>query len=112
MKILTVNLPQAYLKAIDELTGDKNLYPSRSELIRVAVREFLIKELEAVKSFTDPHIATTPKNVIPVKVVDALDPELFVQVPNKIDPNDPNKTYKTFRIIKKQTSETNGVNSH
>lgn len=27
------------------------LYPSRSELIRVAVREFLIKELEAAKEF-------------------------------------------------------------
>ena len=34
------------------LVGEKGLYPSRSELPRVAIREFLIKELEAVKFFT------------------------------------------------------------
>ncbi len=28
------------------------MYPSRSELIRVAVREFLVKELNAVQSFS------------------------------------------------------------
>ncbi len=52
MKIITVNLPESYIKAIDNLIGEKAIYPSRSELVRVAVREFLIKELEAVKSFT------------------------------------------------------------
>lgn len=50
MKIITVNLPTSYLKAIDMLIGDKGLYPSRSELIRVAVREFLNAELESAKS--------------------------------------------------------------
>jgi hypothetical protein len=52
MKIITVNLPESYLKAIDTLIGDNALYPSRSELVRVAVREFLITELSAANNFT------------------------------------------------------------
>lgn len=51
MKIITINLPESYLKAVDSLVGNEYLYPSRSEAIRVAVREFLIKELEAAKAF-------------------------------------------------------------
>ena len=45
MKIVTVNVPEAYIDAINELIGEQGLYPSRSELIRVAVREFLLREL-------------------------------------------------------------------
>ena len=52
MKIITVNLPESYLKAMESLLGDNALYPSRSELVRVAVREFLISELSAAQNFT------------------------------------------------------------
>ena len=45
MKIVTVNIPESYLESIERLIGENGLYPSRSELIRCAVREFLIKEL-------------------------------------------------------------------
>ena len=51
MRIITVNIPESYIRAIKSLTGDGGLYPSRSELVRVAVREFLISELKAAKSF-------------------------------------------------------------
>ena len=51
LRIVTVNLPVSYLNAIETLTGNDGLYPSRSELIRVAVRNFLIRELESAKSF-------------------------------------------------------------
>jgi len=46
-----VNVPESYLKAIKKLTGEGALYPSRSELVRMAVREFLIRELETAESF-------------------------------------------------------------
>ena len=46
MKIVTVNIPEAYLESITRLIGENGLYPSRSELIRCAVRDFLIKELK------------------------------------------------------------------
>ena len=60
MRIITVNLPQAYLRAIDKLCGNgrghksdlpDGLYPSRSELIRVAVREMLLREIKEGQDF-------------------------------------------------------------
>ena len=45
MKILTCNVPETHLNMIAQLIGNKGIYPSRSELIRVAVREYLINEL-------------------------------------------------------------------
>ena len=51
MKIITVNLPESYLRLIENEIGENGIFPSRSELIRVAVREFLIKELASVDSF-------------------------------------------------------------
>ena len=50
MKIVTINVPESYIDAIAKLTGDGGLYPSRSELIRNAVREFLLKELRLAKA--------------------------------------------------------------
>jgi Arc/MetJ-type ribon-helix-helix transcriptional regulator len=58
MKIVTVNVPESYIHAIEKLVGENGLYPSRSELIRVAVREFLLKEIkmeEAMKKFGEPE---------------------------------------------------------
>jgi hypothetical protein len=97
MKIITVNLPVGYLKVIDGLTGEKALYPSRSELIRVAVRDFLIRELEAAKSFT----SIFPQNqIVPVQTQPDLKEQLFVQVPIGSNPNGTTEM-KTFRLVKK-----------
>ena len=52
MKIITVNLPVNDIKMIKNLVGENGLYPSRSELIRVAIRDFLVKELKVAKNFT------------------------------------------------------------
>ena len=70
MKIITVNLPQTYLKVIDDLVGEKALYPSRSELVRVAVRDFLIKELKAAESMQ--NIAPPPILSMPILPVDPV----------------------------------------
>ena len=53
IRIITVNIPESYIRAIKVLTGDGSLYPSRSELVRVAVREWIIKELESAKTFAE-----------------------------------------------------------
>ena len=45
MKIITINLPEKYLSAIQTL-NDLGIYPSRSEAIRVALRDFLTDELK------------------------------------------------------------------
>lgn len=45
MRIITINLPEKYLDALKVLT-DNRIYPSRSEEIRVALKDFLEDELE------------------------------------------------------------------
>jgi len=44
MRIITVKIPEAYLRELDELVKS-GMYPSRSEAIRVALRELLKREL-------------------------------------------------------------------
>lgn len=45
MKIITINLPEKYLSAIQTL-NDFGIYPSRSEAIRIALSDFLDDELK------------------------------------------------------------------
>ncbi len=70
MKIVTCNLPEPFISAMEKLISEYGLYPSRSELIRVAVREFLIKELKVLDKFNEyseanpnPEIDPIPKRV-------------------------------------------------
>ena len=93
MKIVTVNVPEAYIDAIARLIGEGGLYPSRSELIRVAVREFLIKELRLAKNMPDYN---KPDD-------DNYDKEKFVRVPiiDNDNPNAPITQFKTYKIVKR-----------
>lgn len=55
MRIITINLPQSTIDALDEMCGEggNRSYLSRSEAIRVGVRDFLIgirKEIEELKN--------------------------------------------------------------
>ncbi len=55
MRLITVKMPEMYVKGIDELVR-AGRYSSRSEVIRIAVRELLKRELwgTAVPSFGAP----------------------------------------------------------
>lgn len=44
MRLLTVHLPETYINAIDTLV-QQDVFPNRSEAIRVAVRDLLKAEL-------------------------------------------------------------------
>jgi len=46
MKIVTINLPDVYVKALETLTAELGVFPSRSEAIRTALRQFVSKEIE------------------------------------------------------------------
>lgn len=48
MKIVTVNVSEEMLDDINKLLGEDGLYPSRSELIRCAVHDFLVRELKGL----------------------------------------------------------------
>lgn len=91
LKIVTVNVPESYIEAINKLIGADGLYPSRSELIRVAVREFLIKELKMAKKFTKYE---EPED-------DDFDEENFVRVPIESSNPDTIQQFKTYKIIKR-----------
>lgn len=93
IKIVTVNIPTSYLDAIEKLIGSEGLYPSRSELIRVAVRDFLLRELKMSN--------TTAKNQ--EEEPEDFDDENFVRVPvEKVnDKDEPIREFKTYKIIKR-----------
>ncbi len=44
MKMITLYLPEPYIKALDSLVDDR-YYPNRAEAIRVAVRDLLNTEV-------------------------------------------------------------------
>jgi len=93
LKIVTVNIPESYIEAIEKLIGENGLYPSRSELIRCAVREFLLKELKMAKNivkYTEPE-------------EESLDEKNFVRVPieKKDDNNEPVREFKTYKILRR-----------
>ena len=95
MKIVTVNLPKLQIETIRELTGDKALYPSRSELIRVAVRDFLIKELKIAKNYAH-HTVFTPRT----QVECPEEEDAFVFVPNEVKVgNSVIRDFKRYRIV-------------
>ncbi len=52
MKIITINLPEKYLQAI-QILNDMGVYPSRSEAIRIALNDFLEKELKMYNDLDD-----------------------------------------------------------
>jgi Arc/MetJ-type ribon-helix-helix transcriptional regulator len=52
MKIITINLPEKYLDAIQTL-NDLGIYPSRSEAIRIALHNFLSNELKMYKDLEE-----------------------------------------------------------
>ncbi|MHA1999011.1 MAG: ribbon-helix-helix domain-containing protein [Candidatus Helarchaeales archaeon] len=63
MQIVTVNLPSVYIDAIATLTK-KGQYPSRSEAIRVALRQFLKDELEMVEVLLEIKEENNKKGII------------------------------------------------
>ncbi|MCD6509943.1 MAG: type II toxin-antitoxin system ParD family antitoxin [Thermoprotei archaeon] len=44
LRLVSIHLPESYVEGLDELVL-KGLYPSRSEAIRIAVRDLLKREL-------------------------------------------------------------------
>ena len=54
MQIITINLPEKYLAAI-QILNDLGVYPSRSEAIRIALRNFLANELKMYEDLEDDN---------------------------------------------------------
>ena len=91
IKIITVNLNQRVLEIIDTLTGKSGLYPSRSELIRVAVRDWLVSELKDLDAFRK-YQQRKDKSTLSIKTIDESQ---FVQVPIS------ETEFKTYTLIQR-----------
>ena len=50
MKLITLYLPEPYIRALDRLVNEKRIYPNRAEAIRIAVRDLLNVEAWERKS--------------------------------------------------------------
>ncbi len=94
MKIVTVNVPESYIEAIKKLVGENGLYPSRSELIRCAVRDFLLKELTLARTMSK-RISSEPEN--------SVDESKFVRIPieSKDENDEPVRDFKTYKIVRR-----------
>jgi len=78
MKIITINLGEPHIKALAMLK-DLGLYPSRSEAIRVAIRDFLKKELglpekgaRAATMMPDPDEPTSEELIARKKEIERM----------------------------------------
>ena len=70
LRIVTINVPEIDLNYIQSIIKETRLVPSRSEYIRVAIRNQIIRDLEMVK---------LEKAIINGEI--ELDPTKFVRVP-------------------------------
>jgi len=52
MRLVTVKMPEAYVEAIDELVR-MGRFTSRSEAIRIAIRELLRRELWVMEMYDE-----------------------------------------------------------
>ena len=55
MKLITLYLPETYIKALDQLV-DEHFYPNRAEAIRSAIRDILVenKRFQAQADYKAP----------------------------------------------------------
>lgn len=63
LRIITINLSEPHVKALQVLQ-DIGLYPSRSEAIRVAIRDFLQRELGFAQRFDEMDKEATNREKI------------------------------------------------
>ena len=63
MRVVTINLPETHLDAIARLIGSEydSQYPSRSEFVRVAVKNQLLIDLKLLEKFSHPEMIQEKK---------------------------------------------------
>lgn len=100
MKIITINVPESYVIAIEKLCGNNKMYPSRSELIRVAVREFVIAKAKLVKDFE--KLANNQSTIKIATKDDEISGDV-INIPfNRVDlSNESTVAYKTYKRVGK-----------
>ncbi len=99
MKIITVNIPESYVNAIEKLCGDNKIYPSRSELIRVAVREFVIEKLRLAKKFQKLATNNEENSELIFDEQEEIEETINIQFQNSDSDDEVGVMYKTFKKV-------------
>jgi len=55
LRVITVKVPKAYLEELNKLV-EAGLFPSRSEAIRIAIRDLLRRELWATRGVRQKEV--------------------------------------------------------
>ena len=71
MKLITVSFPDAYLDGLEALI-DNGHYPNRSEAIRMAVRDLLVREEQKHSRRPEPVYLFPTKRENPLSRLDDL----------------------------------------
>lgn len=64
MKLITLYLPETYIKALDQLVAER-FYPNRAEAIRFAIRDLINSEVwsrRSLSSHPEPDLRKTNKS--------------------------------------------------
>ncbi|TXT65795.1 MAG: Ribbon-helix-helix protein, copG family [Promethearchaeota archaeon] len=85
----------------DKLVGKEGLFSSRSELIRYALREYLLKELKMLKTIEQSQFVRIPKEEAPQNYKCKKDQYVRVPLNDTNDKYPSEKEFKTYKIIKK-----------
>jgi len=67
MKLISVNLPETYLKVLEILVAEQK-FPNRSEAIRVAIRDLIKTEYLLEESVT--------RNISPIVIEESVENEI------------------------------------
>ncbi len=71
MRIVTVSLPDSQIRLIEEISS--RICASRSELLRVAIKQFLLKELAYAQKLEEEQVVTTNETVLVQKLEKELE---------------------------------------
>jgi Arc/MetJ-type ribon-helix-helix transcriptional regulator len=92
MKIVSAHIPKSHIRAIEHLVGADGLYPSRSELVRAAIKKYLIEKLKMIKR-AESELEEDP---------DPPDPNsVKIPIDNDNGGNGAEKEFKTYKILRK-----------
>ncbi len=66
MRVVTICMPESYVEGVDKLIK-QGMYPNRSEVIRIAIRDLLVEELWGGHSHTgSAPLVTLLDNLVPL----------------------------------------------
>ena len=71
MRVVTICMPESYVEGVDKLIK-QGMYPNRSEVIRIAIRDLLVDELWGGRRQTNAGPLIAQIEAIAAKAVESL----------------------------------------